>query len=504
MSAIDDLERQLARAVDAGAAADPALATHDPLAVPADAVDERRAPHRRELPPSAVARPPHSTGVRRRRRLPHGGRLLAGILVAGLATTGALAATGALRVAPERDEAWFPVRADEGAGVPATELKVLPMRVADPNGGPPWVIRTFRTNRQAACAQVGQLYRGQFGVVERDRDNRPVFRVAGVHIGENARCTNRAVNGFPVLRGLRNVRVAGGPGSPARCSEQPGQRGACPITSVVVVRWGLIGPKARTAQFTGPRGPLGPEQKLAASSGGAYLLAQRVDPAPWRDYQSAADGIQRQLDREFPRETAYGSLSPAERKVSRRRWLERNRRAMQLYRQQRTRNRALFIAMGKADAVNATFADGEAFRVAGAGADRRGLPGVSRSPIDNLPARLPAPVSVRLIDRAHAVHVSFPAPVALDRYARYYRVTVRGPRPPACGDWQVSAEAYVHRGVAKGGQVLAKVRPPWLVGQQRQGMWCRGATYTVRVNHHSGTSPGGVDRPVGTTSFVAR
>lgn len=503
MSAIDELERQLARAVGAGAAADPARASS------AQGVDDAAARGaqgrgRSELRSSAVAGRPRSAGVRRRRRWPHGGRLLAGILVAGLATTGALAATGALRIAPERNEAWLPLRADEGAGVPASELKVLPLRVADPNGGPPWVIRTFHTNRQAACAQVGQLYRGRFGLVERDRNNRPVFRVAGVHIGENARCTNRAVGGFPVLRGLRNVRVTGGPGSPARCGGQPGQRGACPITSVVVVRWGLLGPKARTAQFASPRGPVGPQQKLAASSGGAYLLVQRVDPSPWRDYQAAADGIQDQLDREFPRERAYGSLSPAERKASRQRWMQRNRRAMQLYRQQRTRNRDLFTAMGKSDAVDATFAGGEAFRVAGAGVDQQALPGVPRRPIENLPPRLPAPVRVKFVDRAHAVHVSFPAPVALDRYARYYRVDVRGPRPPACGDWQARAEAYVSRVAAKGDTVLAKVRPPWLAGQGRQGMWCRGATYTVRVNHHSGTSPGGVDRPVGTTSFVAK
>lgn len=485
MSALHDLERQLARAVDAGAAADPAATG-------------------RELRSSTDAGQPRSTGVRRSRRRPRGRRLLAGILITGLATTGALAATGALRIAPERNAAWMPDLPDRGAGVPVTELRVLPLRVADPLGGPPWVIRTFRTNRNAACAQVGQLYRGRFGLVERDRGNRPVFRLSGVHIGENARCTNRAVAGFPVLQGLRHVRVVGGPTNPARCSGDPGARGACPISAVVVVRFGLLGPQARSARFVGRDGPVGPTLKLAPGSGGAYLFAQRVDPAPWRDSQRREDQIQNELDRRFPREQNYGSLTKAERRESRRRWTERNRAAMRLYRASAQSRRSAFTAMVKGDGVDATFTTGEAFRVAGQGVAHRPLPGVP-SVRSTLPARLHAPITVEYRGARRAVRVSFPVPVALDRYAQAYVARVTGPRAPRCGRrLQADGEGWISRAATKGATVSAMVLPVGPgSGPQRRG-WCAGRRYTVRVVHHTGTNPGGVDRLVGTSSFVAR
>ena len=45
----------------------------------------------------------------------------------------------------------------------AASLTPLPMRVADPEGGPPWAMRVIRTTRGLVCMQGGRLVNGQLG-----------------------------------------------------------------------------------------------------------------------------------------------------------------------------------------------------------------------------------------------------------------------------------------------------------------------------------------------------
>jgi hypothetical protein len=65
----------------------------------------------------------------------------------------------ALLVAGRRDAEAFglfysPI---EGAG------RLLPLRAADPAGGPPWGMRVVYTTRGLVCVQVGRVYHGQLG-----------------------------------------------------------------------------------------------------------------------------------------------------------------------------------------------------------------------------------------------------------------------------------------------------------------------------------------------------
>src|SRR5439155_5493846 len=57
----------------------------------------------------------------------------------------------------------------EGLGViKPGSVKILPVAVPDPAGGPPWGLRYLETTRGAGCLQTGRLVRGQLGVLGQD------------------------------------------------------------------------------------------------------------------------------------------------------------------------------------------------------------------------------------------------------------------------------------------------------------------------------------------------
>jgi hypothetical protein len=43
------------------------------------------------------------------------------------------------------------------------DSRLLPIRVADPQGGPPWGLRLVRTTRGDTCVQLGRVQDGQLG-----------------------------------------------------------------------------------------------------------------------------------------------------------------------------------------------------------------------------------------------------------------------------------------------------------------------------------------------------
>lgn len=92
------------------------------------------------------------------------GLLLAVTLVTLLAlATIALAATGVILTgtAVRPEEVLNP---SVGLGVPAPGAsELLPLRVADPAGGPPWGMRIVSTTRGEVCVQVGRVHNGQLG-----------------------------------------------------------------------------------------------------------------------------------------------------------------------------------------------------------------------------------------------------------------------------------------------------------------------------------------------------
>ena len=103
---------------------------------------------------------------RRRRRLRGLALPVAATLAAAAVGAGAvkLADGGAgAPIAPERSSAGS---AQQAARDPAV---VEASATADPDGGPPWVVRLFANAAGRECVQVGRLRAGEFGRVQRGR-----------------------------------------------------------------------------------------------------------------------------------------------------------------------------------------------------------------------------------------------------------------------------------------------------------------------------------------------
>jgi hypothetical protein len=78
------------------------------------------------------------------------------------ATAVALAAAGLLTGSPVRPSG--PLSPTAGAGIPAAGgSRLLPVRIADPAGGPPWGLRLVHTSRGYLCLQVGRVHNGVLG-----------------------------------------------------------------------------------------------------------------------------------------------------------------------------------------------------------------------------------------------------------------------------------------------------------------------------------------------------
>ena len=78
----------------------------------------------------------------------------------------ALAATGVI-LTGSAVPAAAPVGPSEGVGDPVSTT-LLPLRVKDPDGGPPWGMRIVETSRGLVCAQVGRVHDGQLGELGAD------------------------------------------------------------------------------------------------------------------------------------------------------------------------------------------------------------------------------------------------------------------------------------------------------------------------------------------------
>jgi hypothetical protein len=90
------------------------------------------------------------------------------IMVPAIAVAAVLAGAGGVVLLeqgePLRAAYVLPANPETGLGQPeAASLTPLPMRVADPEGGPPWAMRVIHTTRGLVCLQGGRLVDGQLG-----------------------------------------------------------------------------------------------------------------------------------------------------------------------------------------------------------------------------------------------------------------------------------------------------------------------------------------------------
>lgn len=238
---------------------------------------------------------PHSANiVARASRL----RLPALAFVALLATaTIALAATGViLSGAPVRPEEALNPAVGEGLPAPGA-AQLLPLRVSDPEGGPPWGMRVVRTTRGEQCLQIGRVQDGQLGELGIDgafHDDgrfhplpadalpRDVFHgVAFDEVGsETATCH------------LLGEAVAGAHIGVAASAAAKAPVWRMPRAALRDVYYGELGPRAVSVAYRRGRVP----QTLAVHPPlGAYLLVTRTSARQQRGYDTEGLGTPGQL-----------------------------------------------------------------------------------------------------------------------------------------------------------------------------------------------------------------
>jgi hypothetical protein len=242
---------------------------------------------KRETPIERLGRELHAAAVRqiavapaapqRQRRRWHG-RTLAVTILAALTGAGAAswAATSLLSSgSPVPFQRGAPIAGQaQGAPIPGT-VKLLTDDVADPDGGPPWGLRYWETDRKYACVQVGRVDRGKLG------------QVSG-HVFHELRLgvTRGIIGGCYALDGGGHAfvaihtdarRGAQAPVCPVgfklgtRLKGPHGQVVRC-VASERTIDFGLLGPSAQRFTYRA-----GGQDNTAAPLGGvgAYLVVQR-------------------------------------------------------------------------------------------------------------------------------------------------------------------------------------------------------------------------------------
>jgi hypothetical protein len=214
----------------------------------------------RELVDAAArsAPPPRPARARRRRVA-----LLAAALVLLAAAVavgrGSLLTGGGI----DRNEADGPGR------VFGATVRLLPLRAADPQGGPPWGIRTFSTSRRAQCWQVGRIVDNRLGLMGDDGRFRelPLRRYECRSVDANGRlfALSSAV-------GLKSGLTTALPCAPASPPVATGGIPACAAGSVRRIRLGFLGPLARKVERVAANGRA---SRVPLSRGtGAFLVVE--------------------------------------------------------------------------------------------------------------------------------------------------------------------------------------------------------------------------------------
>jgi len=148
-------------------------------------------------------------------------------------------------------------------------VRLLGLRTADPDGGPPWGMQVYRANDGAQCVQFGRVVDGQLGLLE-DRDVlRPLPALGGP-------CQSGTS-----LAGLSGVQrlVASGHLQPATCTlagqgpSRPAGLPPCQPSDVRTLVFGFAGEQAHSAELALESDTL--RQPLSPAEQGAYLFVVR-------------------------------------------------------------------------------------------------------------------------------------------------------------------------------------------------------------------------------------
>ena len=250
-------------------------------------------------PPSGAPGQAPALQQRRSRHWWRRGRFLVPAVAAALVLVGAGGVALLEQGSPLPAAYVLPANPETGLGRPeAASLTPLPIRVADPEGGPSWAMRVIHTTRGLVCLQAGRLVNGQLGGLGSGyafhADGRFHPFLAEDAIGTDA-CPAVGgervafLPGQPVIVPANALPLAGenvAPADQVHC-DLPGQEDwgvRCPQSELRQVAMGLLGPDASSiavssggSSFTVK--PYGPE--------GAYLI---VLPAQARADASMSSG----------------------------------------------------------------------------------------------------------------------------------------------------------------------------------------------------------------------
>jgi hypothetical protein len=211
-------------------------------------------------------------------------RPMAVILTALVVATPAVAAVSGW-FSPGQPNATGPVSAGVLFGVVKPgHSRLLPIRVADSQGGPSWGLRLVRTTRGDTCVQVGRVEGKQLGSLGIDDawNNDHQFHAIPASSRDAMQCGSTDAAGHGYLNGgvdgeSASVNVSGDWPSAIKTGgcQLPGFASAlslpyCPAGSSRFIFYGLLGPDAVSVTYRQANGSLATERTLRGV--GAYLL----------------------------------------------------------------------------------------------------------------------------------------------------------------------------------------------------------------------------------------
>jgi hypothetical protein len=193
---------------------------------------------------------------RRRRRRPTRRGLIVSLAALCVGAGIATAATGSLPIGA-------PIKAPAGHGSHLYDHpvqgsgRVARIRTPDPDGGPPWGIRDFKTNRGATCVEAGRVVEGRLGLVGDDGAFHEVPLGMRVCFGDGPRRPPRPSDGLLEYGGAGQATT---PGAYTRhpCSDHIDTEGSFDPETVICdgrePRWvftGTTGPRVVAIELRG-------------------------------------------------------------------------------------------------------------------------------------------------------------------------------------------------------------------------------------------------------------
>jgi hypothetical protein len=186
-------------------------------------------------------------------------------------------------------------RAGLGGIAPGT-VRVLPLSVPDPHGGPPWGMRVMRTTRGVGCLQVGRLLDGTLVALGQDGAFGNDGRAHPLPLSTNVERLNCSlVDGHGRIFDSVTIKSQAASAAPGVHCEPPGtyapsHRAAlstCPLADERNLYYGMLGPDA-----TGVTHSADGKSHTIATVGpdGAYLI---VTPGTTHRYSGAAGSRER-------------------------------------------------------------------------------------------------------------------------------------------------------------------------------------------------------------------